>query len=77
MEKVKKLGNPTFGWYPFPTRGIELAEVLEKELSSKTGLKIRKGIIDPSLYRNDQNRVGIRLIKATNIPIALENQEIL
>ena len=41
-----------------PTRGIDLAEVLEKELFFKTGLKIRKGIIDPTFYRDDQNRVG-------------------
>ena len=60
-----------------PTRGIALAEVLEKELFSKTGLKIRKGIIDPTFYRDDQNRVGTRLIKATDIPTPIERQEIL
>ena len=60
-----------------PTRGIDLAEVLEKELFFKTGLKIRKGIIDPTFYRDDQNRVGTRLIKATDIPIPIERQEIL
>ena len=60
-----------------PTRGIELADVLEKELFSKTGLKIRKGIIDPTFYRDDQNRVGTRLIKATDIPTPIEKQEIL
>ena len=60
-----------------PTRGIDLTEVLEKELFFKTGLKIRKGIIDPTFYRDDQNRVGTRLIKATDIPIPIERQEIL
>ena len=60
-----------------PTRGIDLAEVLEKELFFKTGIKIRKGIIDPTFYRDDQNRVGTRLIKATDIPIPIESQEIL
>ena len=60
-----------------PTRGIDLAEVLEKELFFKTGLKIRKGIIDPTFYRDDQNRVGTRLIKATDIPIPIERQDIL
>ena len=60
-----------------PTRGVDLAEVLEKELFFKTGLKIRKGIIDPTFYRDDQNRVGTRLIKATDIPIPIERQEIL
>ena len=60
-----------------PTRGIDLAEVLEKELFSKTGLKVKQGMIDPTFYRDDQNRVGTRLIKATDIPTPIEKQEIL
>ena len=75
IEKVKKLENLLL--IGIPTRGIDLAEVLEKELFCKTGLKIRKGIIDPTFYRDDQNRVGTRLIKATDIPIPIEKQEIL
>ena len=75
IEKVKNLENLLL--VGIPTRGIDLAEVLEKELLSKTGLKIRKGIIDPTFYRDDQNRVGTRLIKATDIPIPIEKQEIL
>ena len=54
-----------------------MAAVIEKELFSKTGLKIRKGIIDPTFYRDDQNRVGTRLIKTTDIPSPIEKQEIL
>ena len=75
IEKVKNLDNLVL--VGIPTRGIDLAEVLEKELLSKTGLKIRKGIIDPTFYRDDQNRVGTRIIKATDIPTPIENQEIL
>ena len=75
IEKVKNLDNLLL--VGIPTRGIYLAEVLEKELSSKTSLKIRKGIIDPTFYRDDQNRVGTRLIEATDIPTPIENQEIL
>ena len=75
VEKVKNLNNLLL--VGIPTRGIDLAEVLEKELFSKTGLKIRKGIIDPTFYRDDQNRVGTRLIKATDIPTPIEKQEIL
>ena len=75
IEKVKDLENLLL--VGIPTRGIDLAEVLEKELFFKTGLKIKKGIIDPTLYRDDQNRVGTRLIKATDIPIPIEKQEIL
>ena len=75
IEKVKNLDNLLL--VGIPTRGIDLARVLERELSCKAGVKIRKGIIDPTFYRDDQNRVGTRLIKATDIPIPIENQEIL
>ncbi|WP_288262865.1 bifunctional pyr operon transcriptional regulator/uracil phosphoribosyltransferase PyrR [uncultured Prochlorococcus sp.] len=75
IEKVKSLDNLLL--VGIPTRGIDLAEVLEKELSYKTGLRIRKGSIDPTFYRDDQNRVGTRLIKVTDIPTPIEKQEIL
>ena len=75
LEKVKKLDNLVL--VGIPTRGIELTKVLEKELFSKTGFKVRKGTIDPTFYRDDQNRVGTRLIKATDIPTPIEKQEIL
>jgi pyrimidine operon attenuation protein/uracil phosphoribosyltransferase len=75
IEKVKNLEDLLL--VGIPTRGIDLAEVLEKEILCKTGLKIRKGIIDPTFYRDDQNRVGTRLIKATEIPTPIEKQEIL
>ena len=75
IEKVKNLDNLLL--VGIPTRGINLADVLEKELFCMTGLKIKKGIIDPTFYRDDQNRVGTRLIRATDIPTPIEKQEIL
>ena len=75
IEKVKNIDNLLL--VGIPTRGIDLAEVLKKELLLRTGIKIRKGIIDPTFYRDDQNRVGTRLIKATEIPTPIEEQEIL
>ena len=75
IEKVKNLDNLLL--VGIPTRGIDLAELLEKELLTKTGVKIRKGIIDPTFYRDDQNRVGTRIIEATDIPTPIEKQEIL
>ena len=75
IEKVKNLDNLVL--VGIPTRGIDLAQVLERELFSKTGIKIRRGIIDPTFYRDDQNRVGTRLMKATDIPTPIEKQEIL
>ena len=75
IEKVKNLDNLLL--VGIPTRGIDLAEVLEKELFLKSGVNIRRGIIDPTFYRDDQNRVGTRLIKATDIPTPIEKQDIL
>ena len=75
IEKVRNLEKLLL--VGIPTRGIDLAKVIEKELFSNTGVKIRRGIIDPTFYRDDQNRVGTRLIKATDIPIPIEKQEIL
>ena len=75
IEKVTKLDNLLL--VGIPTRGIDIAEVLEKELIFKTGIKVKKGIIDPTFYRDDQNRVGTRLIQAANIPTPIEKQEIL
>ena len=56
VEKVKNLDNLLL--IGIPTRGIDLTEVLEKELFGKTGLKIRKGIIDPTclLYTSPSPR---------------------
>ena len=75
IEKVQNLDNLLL--VGIPTRGVDLAEVLVKELFYKTGIKIRRGVIDPTFYRDDQNRVGTRLIKATDIPTPIEKQEIL
>ena len=75
IEKVKKLDKLVL--VGIPTRGITLAEVLEKELFCKTGVKISKGIIDPTFYRDDHKRVETRLIKATDIPTPIEKTEIL
>ena len=75
IEKVKKLDKLLL--VGIPTRGIELASELEKELLFKTGLRVSKGTIDPTFYRDDQNRVGTRLIKITDIPTPIEKKEII
>jgi len=72
IEKVQNLDNLLL--VGIPTRGIDLAEVLEKELFCKTGVKIRRGIIDPTFYRDDQNRVGTRLIQAADNTTTNEEQ---
>ena len=74
IEKISDLENLLL--VGIPTRGVHLAEVLRKEMFIKTGMNINGGIIDPTFYRDDQNRVGTRLIEATDIPVSIENKEI-
>ena len=75
IEKVTNLNDILL--VGIPTRGVYLAEVLEKEIHSKIGIKVSKGTIDPTFYRDDQNRVATSLIKATDIPTPIEKKEII
>ena len=74
IEKISNLENLLL--VGIPTRGVHLAEVLRNEMFDKTGLDVKKGIIDPTFYRDDQNRVGTRLIEATDIPTSIEKKDI-
>ena len=74
IEKISNLDNLLL--VGVPTRGVYLAEVLRKEMFVKTGVNAKVGIIDPTFYRDDQNRVGTRLIEATNIPTSIEKKDI-
>ena len=74
IEKISNLDNLLL--VGIPTRGVHLAEVLQQEMFAKTGVNVKKGIIDPTFYRDDQNRVGTRLIEATNIPTSIEKKDI-
>ena len=74
IEKISNLENLLL--VGIPTRGVHLAEVLRQEMFNKTGVNVKKGIIDPTFYRDDQNRVGTRLVEATNIPTSIEKKDI-
>ena len=74
IEKISNLDDLLL--VGIPTRGVYLAEVLQQEMFTKTGINVKKGIIDPTFYRDDQNRVGTRLIEATNIPTSIEKKDI-
>ena len=74
VEKINNLDDLLL--VGVPTRGVHLAEVLRKEMFSRTGVNVCKGIIDPTFYRDDLNRVGTRILKATDIPIPIERKEI-
>ena len=75
IEKISNLDNLLL--VGVPTRGVYLAEVLRKEMFVKTGVNAKVGIIDPTFYRDDQNRVGTRLIEATNFPTSIEKKDII
>tara|TARA_B100000073_G_C23680279_1_gene552251 strand:- start:769 stop:1311 length:543 start_codon:yes stop_codon:yes gene_type:complete len=75
IEKVNNLENLLF--LGIPTRGVFLSEVLTREMKNETGTKIIQGVIDPTLHRDDQNKIGTRLIRATDIPSSIENKEII
>ena len=72
IEKISNLDNLLL--VGIPTRRVHLAEVLRKEMFDKTAVNIKTGIIDTTFYRDDQNRVGTRLIEATHIPISIEKR---
>ena len=74
IEKISNLDNLLL--VGIPTRGVHLADVLKKEMFAKTGVNVDRGIIDPTFYRDDQNRVGTRLIEATDIPTSIEKKDI-
>ena len=60
-----------------PTRGVNLSQVLAREIKINFGIEIESGVIDPTLYRDDHKRIETRSIKATQIPDQLENREII
>ena len=74
IERTSNLDNLLL--VGIPTRGVYLAEVLKKEMFTKTGINVSTGIIDPTFYRDDQNRVGTRLIEATDFPTSIEKKDI-
>ena len=59
-----------------PTRGVNLAEVLAKELQKITGLQIEQGILDPTFHRDDLRKVGTRMVEPTNLPCPIEGKEV-
>ena len=61
LEEVSNSG--TLLILGIPTRGIQLAEVLAKELYEKTGNQIEQGIIDPTFYNIFSNSFAIFFIK--------------
>mgnify|MGYP001455075830 CR=1 FL=1 len=77
-EILEKIDNPqNLILMGIPTRGVNLSEVIALEISKKIGYEVEKGIIDPTLYRDDQSKVGTKSIKVDSIPSSLDEKEII
>lgn len=51
------------------TRGVPLAEALAKEIERMEGKKVRQGVLDITLYRDDLSTVGPQpVVKETHLP---------
>lgn len=59
-----------------PTRGVALAHVLAARLEALCGHPIDCGSLDPTLYRDDLERVGTRLVQATELPVSIEGRHV-
>lgn len=59
-----------------PTRGIALARVLSARLEAICGQSIPWGSVDPTFHRDDLQRVGTRLVEATDLPSRLDGGQV-
>ncbi|MEB3349531.1 MAG: bifunctional pyr operon transcriptional regulator/uracil phosphoribosyltransferase PyrR [Cyanobacteriota bacterium] len=60
-----------------PTRGVELARMLAARLERLTGHPLTHGCLDPTFHRDDLERVGTRLVAGTNLPVSVDDAEVL
>lgn len=59
-----------------PTRGVALARVLAEQLQELCGHPIDQGSLDPTFHRDDLERVGTRLVEATQLPSDIEGRQL-
>lgn len=59
-----------------PTRGVALARVLAERLERLCGHAIACGSLDPTFHRDDLARVGTRMVEPTQLPVGLEDAEV-
>ncbi len=59
-----------------PTRGVELAKVLADRLEAICGHPVSHGSLDPTFHRDDLGRVGTRLVEATQLPVSLDDRQV-
>lgn len=59
-----------------PTRGVALARVLSGRLEAICGHPIAHGSLDPTFHRDDLERVGTRLVEATQLPVPVDGRPV-
>ena len=59
-----------------PTRGVQLSQVLARELERLTGHPIAQGSIDPTFHRDDLERIGTRMPQVTTLPNSVEQRQV-
>ena len=59
-----------------PTRGVALARVLARRLEAICGQSIPYGSVDPTFHRDDLQRLGTRLVEATDLPTRLDGGQV-
>ena len=59
-----------------PTRGVALARVLGDRLEAMSTRPIAHGSLDPTFYRDDLDRVGTRMVEATQLPVSVEGRSV-
>jgi pyrimidine operon attenuation protein/uracil phosphoribosyltransferase len=59
-----------------PTRGVALARVLAGRLEAICGHPIAHGSLDPTFHRDDLERVGTRLVEATQLPVSVDGSQV-
>jgi len=59
-----------------PTRGVQLSQVLARELERLTGHAIAQGALDPTFHRDDLERIGTRLPQLTQLPNSVEGRQV-
>lgn len=59
-----------------PTRGVALAQVLATRLTAMAGEAISHGSLDPTFHRDDLDRIGTRLVEATQLPEPVDDRHV-
>jgi pyrimidine operon attenuation protein/uracil phosphoribosyltransferase len=59
-----------------PTRGVALAKVLAGRLETLCGHSVPSGSLDPTFHRDDLERVGTRLVEATQLPGSVDGRSV-